>query len=140
MKPHIEESLRSLRAAARDITAFDVLRKAAGVDLASVCFHAQQAVEKSLKAMLFLHQVEFRRTHDLLELAQLLRQFGVETPVPDDQLSRLNPFAVTFRYDDVQEEGTISRGEAAALVMIIHRWAEEQIQAALGESDAASDH
>lgn len=30
-----------------------------------VCFHMQQCVEKYLKAFLVLHQVSFRRTHDI---------------------------------------------------------------------------
>jgi HEPN domain-containing protein len=138
MRPHIEESLRSLRVAARDIKAFEVLKEAPEIDLSTVCFHAQQAVEKSLKAILFLHQVEFRRTHDLTELAQLLRQHGVETPVADAQLSRLNPFAVTLRYDDLEIEA-ISRDAAAELVMLIYQWAEELVYTAIGESHVPDD-
>jgi HEPN domain-containing protein len=69
MQPHLEEALRSLRVAARDIKAFQVLKDAPEIDLTSMCFHAQQTIEKSLKAILFLRQVEFRRTHDLVELA-----------------------------------------------------------------------
>ena len=80
MKPHIEEAQRSLRFATRDLKAFNVLKDASGIDLATACFHAQQAIEKSLKAVLFLHQIESRRTHDLVQLAQLLRQHGVEPP------------------------------------------------------------
>jgi len=48
---------------------------------------------------LFTHQIEFRRTHHLVDLAALLRQNGIELPISDDQLLKLNPFAVTFRYD-----------------------------------------
>jgi len=100
MKPHIEEAWRALRLADRDIQAFHVLEKSSEVHLSIICFHAQQAVEKSLKAVLFTHQIEFRRTHNLVDLAALLRQNGIELPISDDQLLKLNPFAVTFRYDD----------------------------------------
>src|SRR5512137_1350783 len=65
MKPHIEEALLSLRLADRDTKAFKVLSDDPDVHLSVVCFHAQQAVEKSLKAALFAHQIEFGRTHDL---------------------------------------------------------------------------
>lgn len=52
MKPHLEEAWRSLRLADRDIKAFDILRADPEAHLSIVCFHAQQAVEKSLKAVL----------------------------------------------------------------------------------------
>ena len=59
MKPHIEEALLSLRLADRDTKAFEVLSDDPDVHLSVVCFHAQQAVEKSLKAALFAHEIEF---------------------------------------------------------------------------------
>ncbi|ABC99462.1 HEPN domain-containing protein [Synechococcus sp. 'PEA 65AY6A-5F PE A'] len=59
-------------------------------------------MEKSLKAVLFLQQIEFERTHDLVKLARLLANRGVTLPVTESQLRRLNPFAVAFRYDDLE--------------------------------------
>lgn len=85
-----------------DIQAFDILKGSPDIHWTITFFHAQQAVEKSLKAVLFTHLIEFRRTHNLPELASLLHQDGVEAPLSDDQLLWLNPFAVTFRYDEVQ--------------------------------------
>lgn len=41
------------------------------------CFHVQQAVEKALKAVMFLHGLEFRRTHDLEGLSGTLADAGV---------------------------------------------------------------
>ena len=100
MKPHLEEAWRSLRLAERDIQAFNILKTSPQVHISMAYFHAQQAVEKSLKAILFTHQIEFRRTHNLNELSQLLLQHGIETPIMDDRLDWLNTFAVTLRYDD----------------------------------------
>ena len=88
MKPHIEEAWRALRPADRDIKVFDILVEEPEAHLSIVLFHAQQAVEKSLKAVLFSRQIQFRHTHNLTELAQLLRQEGVETPVADDLLEQ----------------------------------------------------
>ncbi len=139
MKPHIEEARRSLRLASRDIKAFDVLKDASDIDLATVCFHAQQAIEKSLKAILFIHQIEARRTHDLVQLAQLLRQYGVEPPATDEQMSRLNPFAVMLRYDDMEID-IISKHEAASLVWLIYSWAEKLVHTATGEPDEPVEH
>jgi HEPN domain-containing protein len=50
-----------------------------------VCFHAQQAVEKSLKAVLFERQMGFGKTHDLEWLAGLLAAEGVELPCALDE-------------------------------------------------------
>ena len=53
MKPHIEEAFRTLRLVDRDIAAFHALIKAQNVHFSMAGFHAQQAIEKSLKAVLF---------------------------------------------------------------------------------------
>ncbi len=135
MQPHLEEAWRSLELADRDITAFHILSQEPEAHLSIVCFHAQQAAEKSLKAVLFSRRIEFRRTHDLTELAQLLRQYGIETPLNEDLLGRLTPFAVTFRYDDMDIE-LITQQDAATWVTDIRRWAENQVRA-VGESDQA---
>lgn len=141
MKPHLEEAWRSLRLADRDIKAFDILKEEPGAHISIVCFHAQQAVEKSLKAVLFSHQIEFKRIHDLVKLARLLGDHGIMLPVMEDQLRRLNPFAVALRYDDV-EVALVSLEETASLVADIRRWAEEQVSAAAEseESNAPDDH
>jgi len=135
MKPHIEEAWRSLRLADRDIKVFDILRKEPEAHLSIVCFHAQQAVEKSLKAVLFSRRIEFERIHDLVKLAQLLGYHDIVLPVPEDQLRRLNPFAVTFRYDDLEIE-LISQANTASLVADVRRWAEEQVSAATGSEES----
>jgi len=135
MQPHIEEAWRSLQLADRDITAFHILSKEPEAHLSIACFHAQQAVEKSLKAVLFSRRIEFRRIHDLTELTQLLRQHGIETTVSDDLLGRLNPFAVTFRYDDMDIE-LLTREDAETWVTSVRRWAEAQVRTA-AESEQA---
>lgn len=56
---------------------FEVLNPERSVHLSVVCFHAQQAVEKSLKAVRgWRFESESRRTHSLTELASLLQQHG----------------------------------------------------------------
>jgi len=129
MKPHVEEALLSLRLADRDIKAFEVLSEDPDVHLSVACFHAQQAVEKSLKAALFAHEIEFGRTHDLVRLALLLSGRGIVVPVSDSQLRRLNPFAVTFRYDEADIE-SVAPEEAAKQVSSIRAWAEMVVEAA----------
>lgn len=86
--------------AKRDQAAFLALLGVEAAGLSVAYFHAQQAAEKSIKAMLVLHGIEFRRTHDLLALAALLSEKAMTLPVSDDWLIRLTPYAVEFRYDN----------------------------------------
>ncbi|GAB4495036.1 MAG: HEPN domain-containing protein [Anaerolineales bacterium] len=127
MLPHLEEARRSLRLAKRDIHAFDVLRASSEIHLSVICFHAQQAIEKLLKAILFLHQIEFRRTHNLNDLSALLIQNGIQVPVFDTDLLMLTPFAVTFRYDEMEVDW-IDLAQVVNLVQIISTWADEQLR------------
>jgi HEPN domain-containing protein len=64
----------------------------------TICFHAQQAVEKYLKAFLVFHNVDFPRTHDvdflLLECQKIDPQdFKID-------LGSLSDFGVNIRYPD----------------------------------------
>ncbi|MGQ0592176.1 MAG: HEPN domain-containing protein [Gammaproteobacteria bacterium] len=88
------------------------------------CFHAQQAVEKALKAVLTIKQSDFRRTHDLEEPANLLGDTGVAVPFAPRDFRRLNPFAVEFRYDD-EGIALTTREEADCMVKRTLRWAAE---------------
>ncbi len=81
MKPHLEEAWRSLKLADRDIAAFRVLAASTEVHASVIGFHAQQAVEKCLKAVLFSREVEFERVHDLVRLAAILERAGLRMPV-----------------------------------------------------------
>lgn len=132
MQPHIEEAQRSLKVADRDITAFNILKEDPDAHDSVVNFHAQQAVEKSLKAVLYAYQIEFERTHDLVKLAQLLAHSGLVLPVSDDQLRLLNPFAVTFRYDDLEFD-LAYQADVDNLVVDVRKWAEDQVNQVMNE-------
>ena len=67
MKQPRDLALRFLRLADRDLGALAVLVGADDVADEPIGFHAQQAVEKCLKAALALRGVAFRKTHDLAE-------------------------------------------------------------------------
>ncbi len=65
----------------------------------TACFHAQQAVEKCLKALLALRGRPTPRTHDLEELADIC--LGI-CPLPElttAPLEELSTYAVEMRYD-----------------------------------------
>lgn len=62
MKQPRDLAIRFLRLADRDIGALAALVHAEDVEDEPIGFHAQQAVEKCLKASLALHGVAFRKT------------------------------------------------------------------------------
>ena len=96
MTPQREEANRFVRLAKRDQAAFAALLNATTVDPAVACFHAQQAAEKALKAVMCLHGLEFRRTHDLEALAGLLRDIDVAPPVDDSTFVASRPTPLSF--------------------------------------------
>jgi HEPN domain-containing protein len=72
---------------------------AAGDALDTVCFHAQQTVEKSLKAVLALHEIEYPRRHDVGELLELVRPLVPEVAQYAEHIINLAPYAVEIRYE-----------------------------------------
>ncbi|MHB1592422.1 MAG: HEPN domain-containing protein [Sulfuricella sp.] len=126
MTPQREEAERFLRLAKRDQAAFAALLNASAVDPAVACFHAQQAAEKALKAVMCLRGLEYRRTHDLEELAGTLADIGIVPPADEIALRCLTPYAVEFRYDD-EAIHLISGDEAGRLIDLLLAWATAEI-------------
>jgi HEPN domain-containing protein len=130
MTPQLDETLRLLRLARRDEQAFLALLHAPEVPLSMALFHAQQAVEKALKAIMCLNGLPFRRTHDLEELAAQLCAAGHEPNLAQTELTRLTPYAVEYRYDDETPE-LLTGALALTMVDQLLAWADAQV-AALG--------
>lgn len=78
----------------------------------TVCFHAQQCAEKSLKAFLTFHGVIFEKTHDLKELLRLSDRIE-KLSSKLGKLGRLNSYAVEARYPEAFEEMTRSQADHA---------------------------
>lgn len=64
----------------------------------AVCFHAQQCVEKYLKALLQEHEISFHRTHDLEALMKLGLPVVQALETHRESLQWLTTFAVEVRY------------------------------------------
>lgn len=122
MTASLDEARRFLSLASDDLAAFRTLAATPHIRLAIAIFHAQQSIEKSLKAVLFAEEIEFRRTHDLYELADRIEQAGVALPCSADELGLLNPYAVDFRYDD-QLVPALTKEEVEAMTREIMAWA-----------------
>jgi HEPN domain-containing protein len=65
----------------------------------TACFHAQQAVEKYLKALLAYAGRPVPRTHNLEDLVGPCESLYPNLDQAEDELSELTPFAVELRYD-----------------------------------------
>ena len=62
------------------------------------CFHAQQCIEKYLKARLIEAEILFPKTHDLTYLVRLLQPAEPLFSKLENQFRMLNDYAVEFRY------------------------------------------
>lgn len=112
------------RKAGEDAAAVRELSVNTNVADAIVGFHAQQAIEKWLKAVLAARGVQFERTHDLDRLIELAEADGLCLPVDVDEVSALTEYAVPFRYDDPLDPEPLDRQRALELVETVGSWAD----------------
>jgi HEPN domain-containing protein len=116
-----------LRRAADDEAAARAMLPLESVTNAIVGFHAQQAVEKSLKAVLAARDVEFPFIHDIGGLADLCEEAGASLPKEMDEVDQLTPYAAGLRYDDDQPN-IVGRETALSWATVSVAWARGQIQ------------
>ena len=83
------------------------VRKTANYD--AVCFHAQQCVEKYMKACLQEANIPFAKTHNLIVLLDLLLPIKPNWEETKPKLFALNNFAVNFRYPGDSADKEIAR-------------------------------
>ncbi|MCC5847708.1 MAG: HEPN domain-containing protein [Verrucomicrobia bacterium] len=94
------------------------------------CYHAQQCVEKALKAMILYHQTSFPYTHDLAKLFGLLHGL-CEIPNGLEEAVILTGYAVEGRYPGFDEPLTESDWqEAVRLAESVLLWSESCIRPA----------
>jgi len=96
-----------------DMDAPEVLLSDERASLYPSCFHAQQTVEKFLKAYLTWHQVEFPKTHALGELLDLMIQVDETLATRLSDVTLLNPYGVEIRYPGDIPEPTATQAEEA---------------------------
>ncbi len=72
------------------------------------CYHAQQSVEKVLKALLADREVDFPRTHNLLDLNNAIKKLGHPALITDEAAVFLNSI---YRARYPSEAGLLPFGE-----------------------------
>ena len=96
--------------------------------LGGLCFHAQQAAEKALKAVLVAHATPFPRTHNITTLLDLLPP-DIVLPSEAEAAASLTDYAVLSRYPENLEPVTEEEyREAVRLAEAVVHWAEALIQ------------
>ncbi len=91
----------------------------------AACFHAQQAAEKYIKAMLIHHRVTADRTQDLgVWAATLTEKVGVTLTADPEALAELTQAAVAYRYP-----GHAADAQAAARAIAVAERVEADVNA-----------
>ena len=122
MNDKASQALAWLAKAGSDLTAARRLLDLGG-PYDAVCFHAQQAAEKALKALLALAGAPIARTHNLEDLQQqCLETFpsGALPGLRGEDLSQLTAFAVESRYDVEFWPTPSEAADAVAVATRIH--------------------
>lgn len=86
--------------ARNDLRAAKILYEAHCLDVA--IYHTQQCSEKALKGFLAARQHPLVKTHDLVALVALCSQFDKKMSRISSLAEKLTPFAIIFRYPDVE--------------------------------------
>lgn len=87
-------------------------------------FHAQQAVEKLLKALLCHRHMNYERTHNLVVLMDKISDSGQLVPPEIESCKQLQPYAVQLRYDVISSSrsSAFDRVKVQAEVAAVRHW------------------
>jgi len=122
---HAKSDLRLAQLAAKD----EFVRKE------QVCFHAQQAAEKAIKAVLLSHNLDFPLTHDVDHLLEIAENGGLLLSEGIQESGLLTPYAVESRYPgywfEITEDDVIEALQAAERAV---GWAEKELVGSVGDA------
>jgi HEPN domain-containing protein len=123
-----------LKKAEDDFTTLKVVAADERVVDRNVGLHAEQAIEKGLRAVLTAAGIRAKGTrHNIDLLIELLRE---RFDIPDwlDEASALSPFAGVIRYMDVPVDEPVNREATGFLVERTLEWCRERVDE-LGEQE-----
>ena len=103
--------------------------------LEDLCFEAQQAAEKAIKAVMIARNIDFPYVHNLALLLSILEEDGENVPNDIRRATRLTPYAVDIRYPGVERPVSEHEYESAIEVAeAVIRWAADRLYPELGDS------
>jgi HEPN domain-containing protein len=86
----------------------------------TVCFHAQQCVEKYLKAVLVLEGIDFPKTHDLETLTARIPA-GLRPDLSSEEQAWLTEYATGARYPGWEEISLTAARRAVAVARRVRK-------------------
>jgi len=92
------------------------------IDDEIIGFHAQQAAEKWLKAVVASRGVDFEYTHDLRRLIGLAGLESGDHPLDTRQVIALTEYAVPLRYEDLLDAEPLDREATVKLIDEVCLW------------------
>ncbi len=96
--------------------------------LEDLCFLAQQAAEKAVKALLIERRIDFPYVHDLGRLLFLLEEEGEEVPEEIRAAAELTLYASATRYPGVVRPVTTEEySQATEIAETVVRWVEQRL-------------
>lgn len=112
--PSNSDAAAWMQKAANDLLCIRNNLAAAEIPTDAVCFHAQQAAEKALKALLAARGTVPQRTHDLTTLLNDALVAGWAIDPLREPCEVVNPYSVAARYPGVQLDPTLAEAQACA--------------------------
>jgi HEPN domain-containing protein len=96
--------------------------------LEDLCFEAEQAAEKAIKALLIKRGVAFPYVHDLARLLTVLEEAGESIPEAIRGAEGLTRYAIATRYPGLAEPVTEAQyEEAVSTAETVVRWAGNRV-------------
>ncbi|MCY3871041.1 MAG: HEPN domain-containing protein [Gemmatimonadetes bacterium] len=92
-----------------------------------LCFDAQQAAEKAIKAVMIRRGIDFPYIHDLERLLTILKSDGQAIPEELWRAVELTVYATITRYPGTAPVSAKDHAEAIEIAEMVLRWAEDQI-------------
>ncbi|MBV9397052.1 MAG: HEPN domain-containing protein [Bryobacterales bacterium] len=99
-----------------------------GAHYEDLCFHAQQAAEKAVKAVYRARKLKFAYIHDIAELLAGLEREGIQVPQSVLESAVLSDFAWQARYPGTAEP--VDEAEYRDALMVAEatvKWAEDLV-------------
>ena len=101
-----------------------------GVYFEDLCFQAQQAAEKAVKALLIFNGRDFPYTHDLARLITVLMEANIPVPERVQEAPMLSEYASFTRYPGAAKPVTAEEHEDAMRVAeVVLAWVAAMIEA-----------
>ncbi len=113
---NVEYAQRWIAKAENDLVTAEQTLKLADGPTDTPCFHAQQAIEKALKALLTFHEISFPKTHDLMPLMDKAISFVPALEQHRAVFAEMTDYGVQIRYPSDWFEPARTDAESALAI------------------------